>query len=399
MKISAIISEYNPFHNGHKYLAEQLRINGSSHIISIMSGSFVQRGDCAAADKYSRAKMAVCSGIDLVLELPVIYSCASAERFSYGAVYILDSCGCINELCFGSECGNITTLKELALLSDSSDFTQRIISYKTKGYSHPRAVEQALRDSHSDSLADVLKGANNTLAAEYIKALQKINSTIVPVTIKRIGALHDSNYLSGNIASASMIRKMLYSNDASYKQYVPESTSDIIELLKEQKRCPAQLKENERSILSTLRFCTSDKIRSAPDVTEGLENRLYKAIKDNISIDGIIEQVKCKRYTYARISRIIMSLYLGITKYLYFTDPQYIRVLAFNKRGTEILKLMKQTAALPVVMSPSKDINALSSDGQRLLSADIRSTDLYGLFTPTIQNCSDDFYKGALYIK
>ena len=399
MKISAIISEYNPFHNGHKYLAEQLRKNGSTHIVSIMSGSFVQRGECAVSDKYSRAETAVSSGIDLLLELPVVYSCASAERFSYGAVFTLEALGCISELCFGSECGDIDMLKKAAVLSDEPDFTQSIISYKSQGYSHPRAVESALRDTNNHALADLLQGANNTLAVEYIKSLNKLNSTVIPVTIKRTGAMHDSTEVSDTIASASMIRKMIYLNDTTYKRYVPHTTYKILEQLKEQGLCPAQLKQNERSIISTLRSCTLEQIRSTPDVTEGLEHRLYKAIKENTTIEGIIQQVKCKRYTYARISRIIMCIYLGITKDMYSTNPQYIRVLAFNKRGTEILKLMKKNASLPVVMRPSKDFDTLSAEGQKLLSADIRASDLYSLFSPTIQPCGKDFKCGVLRVE
>ena len=399
MKISAIVCEYNPFHNGHKYLAEQLRKDGSTHIVSVMSGNFVQRGECAVSDKYSRAETAVLSGIDLVLELPVVYSCASAERFSYGAVYTLMSLGCIDELCFGSECGDIDALRKTAALSDDADFIRRIISYKSQGYSHPRAVEAALRDTNNNISADLLKGANNTLAVEYIKALNKLNINIIPKTVKRKGTTHDSTNTSDNFASASLIRKMIYSNDTSYKRYVPLAAYRTLEQQKEQGLCPAKLTQNERSIISALRLCTLEQIRATPDVTEGLEHRLYKAVSENITLEGIIEQVKCKRYTYARISRIIMCIYLGITKDMYSTDPQYLRVLAFNSKGTEVLKQMKRTAALPVVMRPSKDFDTLSAEGKTLLSADIRASDLYSLFTPTIQPCGKDFFLGALKVE
>ncbi len=403
MKISAIISEYNPFHNGHRYLIEKVRENGASHIISIMGGNFLQRGNCAIADKYERAKAAVKGGVDVVLELPAVYACSSSERFALGAVGTLEGCGCVDELAFGSECGNIKLLGNAAeIISQNNDVERLCRELKKQGLSHPRAMEQAVRKAAAamgdDSISDVLKNPNNTLAVEYIKALHSLKSNIQPFTTTRIGAAHDSEITDNRFASASAIREMILKNDNTYSLFVPKATREILSQCIENGECPSQFKNNERGLLSILRQMTACDFARIPDVGEGLENRIVKAVHENNTVSEIITAVKCKAYTHARLSRIITCAYLGITKETASIAPEYIRVLAFNGKGTEILKTMKKTASLPIVMSPAKDISKLGEKGRKLIEADLCASDLYGLLTPDIQGCGKDYYKGAVRI-
>lgn len=399
MKSTAIISEYNPFHNGHKYLIQKSRENGSTHIIAIMGGNFLQRGNCAVLDKYNRAKAAVLGGVDLVIELPQIYAAASAEKFAFGAVQTLDKCGCVDELAFGAECGDISMLKRAVnIITQSGEVETLCKQYLKQGYSHPRAMQAAVEDvsQSSDNISDILRNPNNTLAIEYIKALDNINSNINPFAVERVGAMHGSMQTDNEFASASAVREMILKGDSSYKKFIPDTTEEIISECITLGECPTEFKNNERGIMTVLRRMTAEDFANIPDVTEGLENRLVKAVRENNSVSDIIAAVKCKRYTHARLSRIIACAYLGITKDISSLEPKYIRVLAFNDRGTEILKLMKKSASLPVIMSPAKDMKKLDDMGKKIFEIDLRASDLYGLLTPNVQRCGNDFYKAMV---
>lgn len=392
MKITATVCEYNPFHNGHKYLTEKARENGATHFVGIMGGDFLQRGECAVIDKFHRAKAAVLGGVDLVLELPCIYALASAERFAYGAVAVLDSCGCIDELCFGAECGDTEQLRQIADITARENVLDKVREYQSLGYSHPRAMQTAVCELVSDGItADVLNSPNNTLGIEYVRALTQLNSRIVPYAVQRVGAKHDSAKTFGKFASASLVREKIMCSDMSYEHFIPKEVCDIINMCRADGVCPANVGNNERGMLSVLRKLTANDIANIPDVSEGLEHRIYNAVHTENTVTGIIEKVKCKRYTYARISRVLMCAYLGITKELAAAEPQYIRVLAFNDRGTQILREMKSRARLPLVMSPARDKAKLDDTGRELLELELRASDLYGLFTPKIMECGRDY--------
>lgn len=401
MKTAGIIAEYNPFHNGHKYLVDKVRENGATHIAAIMGGNFLQRGNCAVVGKFHRAEAAVQCGVDLVIELPQIYALANAERFAFGAVDILDKCGCVEELAFGAECDDVSLLKQTAqIISGSGEVENLCRNFMRQGYSHPRAMQAAvevLKDNCSGA-ADVLKSPNNTLAVEYINNLSLIGSKIEPYVVKRAGVMHDSDAVAGDFASASAVRKMIIKEDSSFTRFVPQAVSEIIKKCAEKGECPAVFSNNERGIMGVLRSMTAGDIAKLPDVSGGLENRIAKAVKENNSVENIISAVKCKRYTYARLCRIIACAYLGINKEIVCSSPKYIRVLVFNERGTEILKVMKKTSKLPVIMSPAKDLGKLDEIGKEMLLTDIRASDLHGLLTPKVQSCGIDFYRGAVKI-
>ncbi len=395
MKISATVCEYNPYHNGHKYLADYAKSNGDDYFVGIMSGNVVQRGEFAVLDKFLRARAAVQNGVDLIIELPCIYSLSSAEWFAYGAVKTLDLCGCIDKLYFGTECEDTELLMKTAEAVSSGKVYERIKELASKGYSHPRALHTAVREIYSDDCADVLSMPNNTLGIEYIRALNAISSSITPCAVLRKGVGHNASETCGEYASASFIREKILSNDTAYKDFIPKTVCDIIDKSICCGSSPARLQNNERGFLQALRRLSPDDWRKTPHISEGLENRLYKAVREYSSIEEIIQSVKCKRYTYARLSRGVMCAYLGITKEIAQTEPQYIRALAFNKRGIDVLREINKTAGLPVIMSPARDKGKLNDKGRELFELECRVTDLYGLFTPTVQKCGRDFTQGV----
>ena len=394
MKVTGIISEFNPFHNGHKYLVEKARESGASHIVTVMGGSFMQRGECAVLGKFDRAEAAVRGGVDLVAELPQVYACASARDFAKGGVEILKACGCVSALCCGREETPSVRTPGAAMARAAELIESDIVKdYLSEGYSYPRAVCAAAEAQGDNEAAALLSSPNNVLAVEYFRAGKDIFDM---QTVIRT-APHDGVLPCGDTISASAIRKMLLSGDDSYKKYVPAATSAIIERCRSLGSCPAALENNERGVLSVLRRMTADDLKSLPDVTEGLENRIYKAIRGNDPIYDIIMSVKSKRYTFARIKRIITCAYLGITKDDTRTAPRYIRVLAMNERGCDILREMKKTASLPVVMRAG-DFEKLPDDARKMLHIDLRASDLFALCTPKILSCSADFYTSAVMI-
>ena len=388
MVTAGIVSEFDPFHNGHKYLVEKTRENGATHIMTVMSGSFLQRGECAVLGKYPRAKAAVLGGVDLVLELPQIYACSSAQRFASGAVNTLAACGCVDRLSFGSECGDKNALMRAADTLSRLDVSE----YTSQGFSYPRAAQAAAEKSGDADIVPIFSSPNDTLAAEYIRAAKgRLNIFAVKRTAPHNGGSE------GVFISAMAIRRMMMQNDNTYLKYIPESTADII--LQETKNggCPAALENNERGVLTVLRRMTAEDFAKLPDVSEGLENRITRAVRENDTLEGIISAVKCKRYTRARICRVIACAYLGITAEMPDMPPQYIRVLAFNDKGAEVLKAMKKTARLPI-LTVARDFGRLNDSAAKMLAADIRATELFGLCTPTLQGCGTDHYTGAIYI-
>ncbi len=389
MKITGIVSEFNPFHNGHKYLVERARENGATHVVTVMGGSFLQRGNCAVVGKYERAKAAILGGVDLVLELPEIYACASAERFARGAVGVLEACGCVDTICCGAEYMNVSAQIRAIDILEGADVGE----FLSKGYSYPHAVQAAVEKSGDEEIAALLRSPNDLLALEYFRAGKDDFSFL---SVRRT-APHDSDTPdSGKYASASLIRKMIISG-GDYREYVPETTAQMIERAKKEGACPARFENNERGVISVLRRMTAQELKRLPDVSEGLENRLHRAIHENDTLSGIIMATKCKRYTHARLSRIAACAYLGITAADIDKPPQYIRVLALNDRGAEILKEMKKTAVLPV-LTAARSFGSLTKEARKTLDIDLRASDLFALCTPKLMRCGEDFYRGAVKI-
>ncbi len=376
---TAVICEFNPFHNGHKYLLETAKRLTGEPVIAIMSGSFAQRGEVCVTDKFFRAKTALENGADLVVELPAVYAVSNAQRFAACGVHIAKSFGCVKHLAFGCESDNINNLCKAAS-SIENESVQNIIREEMKGGNYyPRALEIAVRRIFGDEIADVLTSPNNILAVEYIRNLA--DSSVKPLPIMRTGVSHNSEQTSGNYASASQIRKMLREN-APADLYLPEVPKQIT------------YSENlERMVLYKLRSMSADDYKRLPDVNEGLENRIMDAVRRYNSVKEILDAVKTKRYTYARIRRIIVCALLGITEQLQTVPVEYARILGFNSEGASLLK----TSRLEVVTSVS---DALKKGGNtaKLLEKDILSTDIAALAYNKPEMPKSDFTFGIIKI-
>lgn len=378
MKTAAIICEYNPFHNGHKYQIEQAKLTHDA-VVCIMSASFVQRGDIAVFDKWTRAKAALSSGSDLVIELPVCFSLNTAERFAFGGVSLADSLGIIDTLFFGSESGDIKKLENAAILliDEPSEISEEIKKYMSQGMSHPTAKTKAYSKIIDSGL---ITEPNNILGIEYIKALKLINSKITPNTIERNSVSHHDLNTSGSFASATLIREMLEKNE-DISQFVPVSYPKPF---------------NKDKLNEILRYklleMSSNEIALINDVTEGLENRIKEAAKKCLTFDEICEYVKSKRYTLARIRRILLSCLIGIDKDVSKTPPSYIRVLSSNQKGLELLSKIKENSSLPIITKTAdfKDFN-------KSFELDLKATDIYNI----IQNkpLGEDYYMSPIISK
>lgn len=385
MKASGIVVEYNPLHNGHIYhLNNTRKITGCDGIVAVMSGNFVQRGEPAFLNKWARTNMALKAGVDLVLELPVIYSISSAEGFAFGAVSTLESLGLIDCICFGSESGDLELLYNISsiLYSEPKEYKDFLQGYLKLGLSFPLSREKALIDYYKylncsnellNSINEAMKNSNNILALEYIKSLMLLSSKIKPYTITRAGNNYNDTKITGTLSSASSIRKNF--NNPEIDQALPSFSKNIISQEMEYRRCPVTINDFSDVIIHRLRGMDLDEIAQLLDVNEGLENRIKRASEDSGNIDKLLESTVSRRYPASRIKRILIYSLLGIkkdVKNMLKAPVKYIRVLGFNKKGKELLKNIKKTSVLPIITNPSKN-------DMELLKYDIAATDLYVL--------------------
>lgn len=368
----AVICEFNPFHNGHKYLLNEAKKQTGEPVVAIMSGSFVQRGEPALTDKFSRAEVALKNGADLVVELPAVYSVACAERFAYCGVEIAKSFEDVNYLAFGCENDDVSLLKKIAAAKNNDDVNRCVKEYMSSGDYYPRAFERALRCILGDECGDVLKGSNNILALEYLKCIS--NTKIKPCAIKRIGVEHNAETTNENIASASNIRRMLRNGETA-DEFIPERTQEI-----------TYLNNYERILLYKLRTMSRKSFSVLPEVTEGLENRIFDAVKKFNSVEEIISAVKTKRYTRSRICRILACALLDITDELQQTPIEYVRVLGFTDSGADMLK----TCKLNVVTSAAKGMK-IGGNTSLLLNKDVFAADVAALGYNKIVNSHKDY--------
>ena len=391
--VLGIISEYNPFHNGHlHHLNESKRISHSDYSIAIMTGNFTQRGEPSIVDKWSKAKMAIESGVDLVIELPTLYAISSAENFASGAIKILNSLGIVDYISFGSESDDISVLNDVAnVLCAEPDEYKTLLSHElSKGVSFPKAREKALMMylNNVRRFANVLSSPNNILGIEYLKALKRQKSNIQPITIKREGTGHNDNIISSSskIASASAIRNLCLSNDISILQNVmPQSSYNILNDNIKKGNVVNNLSAFDKEIIYTLRKISTDEIANLPDVSEGLEFAIKSAANECNSVVELLSIVDTKRYTKTRIQRILLYAILGITKKdmqvsMNITKP-YIRILGFNDKGKGILsEISKRNRKLELVSSVKKFMDKGPNKNLKLMmEKDIWATNVYTL--------------------
>lgn len=389
-KVLGIICEYNPFHNGHLYHLEQSKkITGSNYVVAIMSGNFTQRGDPAIIDKWSRAEMALKCGVDLVLELPALYSTSSAENFAYGAVRILDSLKIIDYICFGSETSNLETLSKVSdvLYKEPKKYKTILSDELDKGISFPKARENALLKylNNPKKYTNILSSPNNILGVEYIKSLKKLKSKISPIVIERSESRHNDLDYSGNIASATAIRNIIKNGDFDIvKKLLPKESYSILVNNIKQGHFISDLSVFEKQIIYNLRKMDITEISNLPDVSEGLEFALKNAANSCNTLNEFLNIISSKRYTNTRIQRILLYSLLGITKKdmeLSKKIVPYIRVLATNKRGKFLIsEILKANPKLEIVTSVKRYLDSNPNKNyQLMLDKDIWATNVYTL--------------------
>ncbi len=340
MKIAGVIAEYNPFHNGHAYHLERTREAGATHIVAVMSGSVVQRGDIAVLPPHLRAEAAVRGGADLVLELPPQYSLGAARDFCSAGVGILKRLGKVDMLSFGAETDDISALE--SALKKIEDGEPKIKAEMSRGATYPQAAARILGEGAAEILSP-----NNTLALEYLRALR--GSKIAPFAVKRT-LPHDSEEASGQFASASQIRKLLREG-GGVSQYLPEPPES-----------PAFIEKGENAVLWRLSAMSKEDFAQVPYCGE-LAGRLFDATRRADSLGEVYSAVKSRNVTHARVRRIVICAALGITAEDMF-EPPFVRVLALNQRGAEILNACRKTAE--IVWSGSlADLSRLSPEAKR----------------------------------
>lgn len=377
MLVAGIIAEYNPFHNGHALLIEKARQAGATHIVAVMSGNFVQRGEPAVFHHSERAKAALNAGVDLVLQLPVPYAVSGAQSFARAGVEILDAFGC-DWLVFGSECGDADVICKTAEAVYSDEMKPLIAEELKKGISFAAARENALCKINP-LYADVIKSPNNILGVEYAAAINRINSRMKPVTFERQGAAHDSADSDSDIASASLIRSRIL-DSREWSRYVPDPS--LYDGCK--KRSVAFI---ERAILYKLRTASGGDIARTPDISEGIENRILSASVQAKSLEELYALAKTKRYSHARIRRIIINYFLGITAEDADTPVPYIRVTGLNGKGAELIR--NRECRLPLI-TKAADISALGEGAQRIFTAECRAGDVYALCSENVRTCGEE---------
>lgn len=395
MNIAGITAEYNPFHTGHAYQISALKaqLGPDTSVVAVMSGSWVQQGRPAVTDKWTRARMALNGGADLILELPTVWAASSAESFARGAVELLCRCGVIDTLCFGSETGELAPLLAAAECLDSPDYPEQLRKALEGGASFAAARQAAVEALIGPSGA-ALASPNNNLGVEYLRALRSLHSNIKPVTIRREGAAHNSLDRTGEgFRSATQLRQHLARGEwEAVRPYVPAGNLDIL-----QSAPLADPRLGERAVLACLRKMTAEDWARLPDAGagEGLPQRLERAGRQCQSLDDFFTLAKTRRYAMARLRRMALWAFLGLTAADVPAEPPYLRVLGFNARGREVLKQMKTTAQLPILTKPAH-ARELDGPGRRLFELEAQCTDLYGLFLPQLPPPGQEWTRGPI---
>ncbi len=375
MATVGIIAEFNPLHSGHEYLIAQAKSLG--RVVCVISGSFVQRGDTAIASKETRAKSALNIGADLVAELPVLWSMSTAQNFALGGVSACVALGC-DTLIFGSEEGEITPLLEIADILMSDTFSDALGDYLKEGTTFALA-RQRLCEALGGKKG-ILDKPNNNLGIEYIIAARKLGARLEFKTVKRQGAHHDSKSVD-SFVSATLLREKLLQGDCEFCQkYISENVLDLY-----REDCLSDIKRLETSILSVLRTKTKEDLQKLPDLSEGVENKLYNAIKSSGSLDELYAKIKVKRYPLSRVRRLVLSAFLGFDNTYFMKPLPYVRVLGFNKEGSEIIKNAKKTSQIPIATRVS-EIKAT-----KVFETEARATDLFNLSLKIPKGCGEEY--------
>ncbi len=376
MKICSIVAEYNPFHNGHlsqiNYIKNQLR---PDCVAVFLSGNFTQRGEGAILDKYTRARHAILSGADIVFELPTVFATQTAEIFSSGAVKLINALPQEKSICFGAECGDKKQIIDTAvfLLDENSKFKEVLKSELKKGESLLKARETATKIAHPEFNAEILSLPNNVLGVEYVKAILKNDYKISVEVIKRNGADYNSTKLDKINPSALAVRQAIKDGrKTKIKDFVPKYVYNDVKTLR----------DFDREIIYSLISTPKKDIAKTIDCAEGLENRIKALLKNNFTVDELLEKLKTKRYTTARLKRILISTMLKIDDKLVrsaLKKDLYLKVLAVNKEKTELLSTLS-SSKYPLITRKS-DLKNLSGVALEVFEKDVFANDIYSAVT------------------
>ena len=407
---TALITEYNPFHNGHQYhLNKSREITANDDIIVIMNGNFTQRAEPAVLDKWARTKQALACGADLVIELPLVYGIRSAEYFAYFSAAILEKTNLISDIVFGSEIASLEIMNSIAeaFNNESSSFKEKLSVYMNKGLNYPTARRKALLNSLQEYprlqkydkklIKNVLESPNNILGIEYLKSLLKLNSKIKPHTIKRIGPAYYSDevkHFNKDIASATHIRKVIYKNEKNKalnltKKLMPQKSWEILESSLKSGEYPASKKIQQFKLrtIDIIRRLSPAVLRNYAGIDNGLENRIFQAALENGDPADFLQAVKSKNYTESRINRKLLQIYFELDeikmKKASKSGPFYIRVLGVNKDKENLLTQLHEKAEIPVIINPADMLREPDINSDKFLelslSYDILASDLYSL--------------------
>lgn len=386
MQTAGIIVEYDPMHRGHLYQLEETRrlLGPETAVIGVMSGDFVQRGAFAVVNRFARARAAVESGVDLVLELPLPWAVSSAERFADGGVSVLAGTGLVDTLVFGSECGDTAALCRVAEALLSEAFPAALKTELSSGASFPAARQRTVERLLGAEDAALLAQPNNILGVEYCKALLRQNSPIRPQTIRRQGSGYHDGTLTEGLPSATLIRSLLRENrrQEALDLMAPAMAAAYREE-ERQGRAPVWLEPCERAVLARLRTMSEEDFAALDEGREGLYRRLYRASREAASLDGVLEAAKTKRYAHARLRRMVLWAYLGLAPADVPERLPYLRVLAANETGRALLGRMRKTASVPVLTKPA-GVRTLGPEAARLFELEARAADLYALAYPDL---------------
>ncbi|REK76467.1 nucleotidyltransferase [Paenibacillus paeoniae] len=390
MRAVGLIVEYNPFHNGHLYhLRQSVKITEAEAVVAVMSGNFLQRGEPAMWDKWTRTRMALQGGCDLVIELPVAYATHAAEWFAYGAVSLLEATGVVDAVCFGTESGELAPLLHAAEIAadEPASFQALLRERLDTGMSYPFAYSSALQayltqQGHGDAASFPFDTPNHTLGLHYLIALRRIKGAMQPYTIAREKAqYHQETITDGSIASATAIRKLLLESEslASAHPFVPASTFEGIQECASFGGAPVSWERYMPVLMHKLLTSDAASLAACRDVSEGLEHRFLNALPElrKGSFEELMSLVKTKRYTRTRLQRALLSVLLGHVRDEFTPEKlaggvNYIRVLGFTEKGRALLKRMRQTSSLPILLSAARP-----PESYRYLDLDVRASNAY----------------------
>lgn len=371
-KVAGIVAEFNPLHNGHKYLISSAG-KVSDAVVCVMSGSFVQRGEPAILAKHRRAEAALKSGADLVVELPCPWSLARARDFARGGIFLLKNC-LADTIVFGSESGDIKALKKAASAEQNPLFPELLKNELAGGATYAAARTGAMKKIDPKT-AEILRQPNNILGTEYIIAAENLNYFPEFITIKRQGVGHDSDSCSSDIASASKIREIFIGDDMD--KFVPKQALEIYKKALLQGYV-LDREKFETSAGAILRFCGREVFSNLPDISEGLDGALYKACRSSATLTDAAFSAKSKRYTLSRIRRLLCLAALKINADLCRENPPYIRVLGMTDKGAGLLKKIAKTSEMPIVVRPA-DAKKLNPFAAEVFAAEMRASDMQSL--------------------